>query len=601
MINTYIFLFALKFILSNNPTCTTFSSHCKKCHPITNLCISCDSDIYTPDDKGGCEYSRKCISGNNYCIKCNSEGKICEKCEEGYFPDENGGCSYSNNCDISLNGECLICKEGFILIGQQFSLIKELKICKSINSDDLKNCKRINTIKGICVECEPGFYKNIGDNRCTKTENCYESVFGVCLKCNDYYYLNKLEDKCIVQNDYLSHCLESLDGKRCSLCEENYHFDEYGKCIWTNFCKEEGFLGKCKKCIDGYYLALDGSCTTDKNCYSGYKDLGICNKCINNYYIDFKDGKCKSNLDDDNFIYCIKADGKCIECQYERYLGLDDKCSISKNCAESERGICNECKDGYYLGLDNYCTNVKNCLYSNYYDCIECINNYYYDRKENLCKEITSNFTNCKYTYDGINCERCHNNYYLNQTDHLCYSNEEQGDFYKCKITDENATLCSFCIDDYYLGHEDKKCSRIWGCELSENENKCLECNEFYCLNVKTGQCEDNEEISKEEQIIFYRCSKTNDEGNSCEICVNNYTVNENGLCIDKNACIERDETGKCLQCNNDESNTFCLNDQFECVETYADNCLECNNIFNFDICTKCANGFELDESGNCV
>ena len=604
MINNYIFyifLLTLKIIITDKPYCTTFSNHCTKCNPLTNLCISCDLDIFTPDDKGGCSYSRKCIPDNNYCKECNTEGKICEKCEEGYFPDDNGGCSYTSNCNISLDGECLICKEDYILIGRQFDLIKELKICKSINSDDFKNCKTINTIKGICKECEEGFYLNSGDNRCTKTENCYESVFGVCIKCNNFYYLNKLEDKCIWQNNNLLHCLETLDGKTCNLCEDNYHLDENGKCIWINFCKEEDTMGRCKLCIDGYFLALDGSCTTEKNCYSGYKDLGICNRCIRNYYIDFKDGKCKSNLDNDNFIYCIRADEICIECDYGIYLGLDNKCSYSKYCAESEKGICIECKDGFYLGLDNYCTNVEKCLYSNYYDCIECEENYYFDRSVNLCKEINNNFTNCKYTYDGINCERCHNNYYLNQSDYLCYPNDEPGDFYKCLITDENATVCSYCIDDYYLGHKDNKCSKIFGCELSENENKCLECNYLYCLNQKTGNCEDNEEINKEEEKIFFRCSRTNDEGNACEICVNNFTLNENGLCIDENYCIERDENGKCLKCINNEYSNFCLNDQFECVETFSDNCLECNNIFNFDKCTKCFDGFELDENGNCV
>ena len=601
MINIYIFLFALKYILSDNPSCIAFSNHCSKCHPITNLCISCDFDIYSPDDKGGCDYARKCTSGNNYCIECNSEGKICQICEEGYFPDENGGCSYTNNCEISLNGECLICKEDYVLIGQDFDLAKELKICKSINSDDLKNCKRINTIKGICIECEEGFYKNSGDSRCTKTENCYESVFGVCTKCNNYYYLNKLEDKCIKQNDYLSHCLESLNGKYCNLCEENFHFDNYGKCIWVNFCIEESVAGKCKECIDDYYLASDGSCTTEKNCYIGNKDLGICNECINNYYIDFKDGKCKSNIDDDNFIYCIKADEICIECSFEKYLGLDNKCSNSKNCAESEKGVCIECSEGYYLGLDNYCTSVKNCIYSNDYECIECDQNYYFDKSVNLCKEISNEFINCKYTYDGQKCERCHNNYYLNQSDYLCYPNDEPGDFYKCQKTDKNATYCLTCIEDYYLGHKDNKCTGILGCELSENENKCLECNDLYCLNVKTGKCVNNGKINKEEEKIFFRCNKTNDEGNACESCVQNFTLNENGLCIDENYCNERNEEGKCLNCKNNENDIFCLNDQFECVETYAENCVECNNIINFNKCTKCANTFELDDKGNCV
>ena len=552
--------------------------------------------------KGGCDYSRKCTPGNNYCIDCDGEGKLCKKCEEGYFPDGNGGCSYTSNCDVSLQGECLTCNDNFILVGQQFGIIRELKICKSLNSENLKNCKRINMIKGICQECEEGFYKNYGDNKCIKSPNCYESVFGVCIKCNDYYYLDKREDKCLEQNGIFQHCKESFDGKTCNLCEEDYYFDAQGKCIWMNFCMEEGVMGVCKKCVDGYYLAKeDGSCTSDINCNIGFKDIGICKRCIDNYYIDYKDGKCKSSTDDEDFIYCIEADGVCKECSYGKYLGPDNKCSNSKNCAESEKGICYECLDGYYLGLDKYCTDVKYCIYSNNYQCIECDINYYYDKSANLCKEINANFTNCKYTYNGTVCDLCHNDYYLNLSDHFCYANNEPGDFYKCQMTDENGTFCITCIEDYYLGRKDNKCTDIFGCELSENENRCLECNNLYCLNIKTGKCEDNEKINKEEEKIYFRCNRTNEEGTACEICLGNYTLNDDGLCVDEIHCLEKDDKGDCKKCLNEENYVFCFNNQFGCVETYIDNCLECNNIFDFDKCTKCFDGFKLDENGNCI
>ena len=177
MIKYFIFLIISEFILAEEPLCIVSNNHCIKCHPLTKLCLSCDSDIYIPDEKGGCKLARKCTPGNNYCIDCEGEGKLCKKCEEGYFPDGNGGCSYTSNCDVSLQGECLTCNDNFILVGQQFGIIRELKICKSLNSENLKNCKRINMIKGICQECEEGFYKNYGDNKCIKSPNCYESVF----------------------------------------------------------------------------------------------------------------------------------------------------------------------------------------------------------------------------------------------------------------------------------------------------------------------------------------------------------------------------------------------------------------------------------------
>ena len=30
-----------------------------------------------------------------------------------------------------------------------------------------------------------------------------------------------MEDKCLEQNGFFEHCIETLDGKTCNLCEEN--------------------------------------------------------------------------------------------------------------------------------------------------------------------------------------------------------------------------------------------------------------------------------------------------------------------------------------------------------------------------------------------
>ena len=51
----------------------------------------------------------------------------------------------------------------------------------------------------------------------------------------------------------------------------------------------------------------------------------------------------------------------------------------------------------------------------------------------------------------------------------------------------------------------------------------------------------------------------------------------------------------------NDENNYFCLNNYFGCVEIYDENCLECNDIFNLDKCSKCIEGYEINEDGECI
>ena len=146
-----------------------------------------------PNNNGGCKGKQKCIERNNYCIECDLDNKLCNICENNFYPDENGGCSYITNCEISYNGHCLKCKEDFILIGKNF------KFCKSLISEDLLNCYKINTETDFCEKCKEGFYLNTGDQKCIKTNNCEESSYGICTKCGLSYYLDKSKEECILK------------------------------------------------------------------------------------------------------------------------------------------------------------------------------------------------------------------------------------------------------------------------------------------------------------------------------------------------------------------------------------------------------------------
>ena len=601
----FIYLIFLKISLFTS-LCIEEENHCTKCNPISKLCVKCDKDIYVPDQNGGCEYSHKCILGINNCVECNENDSLCSKCLVGYFPDENGGCSYTDNCEISYKGKCLKCKNDFILIGEdKYNQENEIKICKSLYSGELKNCEIINISSGLCEKCKEGFYLNIGDKKCISTENCYESIFDVCIKCNKYYYLDKKESKCKVKTDIFDHCKETMDGKTCDICDDGYYFDDDKNCIDVNFCSKgkNGFI--CEKCYDGYFLSNYQNfyfCTKTDNCLYGDKDLGICTLCKNGYYIDYNDGKCKSNEENNDFKYCKIADGKCIECLNEYKLGEDNKCSNTKNCAESENGTCIQCIDNYYLGLDNLCTDTEHCIYSNGYSCTECEKNYYYDLSEKKCQKDDGIFKNCKRGYSVSNCDDCKDDFYYNQTDYLCYSNQDiNNDFYKCKRVTWYKK-CAYCVDGYYLDDIDNKCTKINGCALSENENKCIECNTFfYCLDKKTGKCERNDKIIDEKKKFYFKCNKTNDEGTKCEECNYGFILNDNGLCIDDKNCLEKDENGLCVKCQ-DEKGNYCLNDIFGCVKILGYSyCLECNNIFDFYNCTKCFDGYKLNIYGGCL
>ena len=523
-INFIAILLITLISLSFSAVCKEGSKNCAKCNPITKQCIKCDKNVYSLNKNGECEQSKICVLGQNYCIECNELGNLCQKCEEGYFPDENGACSYSNNCRISYLGKCLKCNSGYFLN-------EGIGVCKSENSEDFQNCLNKNKTTGLCQECKKNFFLSQEDKRCISTPNCYESSFGICTKCISGFYLDKQNNECKEQKDSFINCELSLDGKTCETCVDDYSFDEERKCVSTKFCSKSDGKGKCQKCLNGYYLVdSDNVCTPDSNCEKGRGDLGICLSCAKNYFIDFSDGKCKSNKVNNTLKYCESADGQCTKCISGFELGRDNKCSTTTNCAESEYGICRLCADNYYLGLDKKCTNVNHCIRSYEYECLECENKYYYNRDNKTCFSAEGKYKNCQY---GVNdfCLRCNNDYYLNRNNHLCYSNLEKNEFYKCAMTDVPGEHCFVCIEGYYLGIKDYKCSKAEDCDVTEDETRCKECREHYCLNAKTGLCVFNYELD-EENKFYYKCKKTNKEGTKCETCIDGYTL-KSGLCVE--------------------------------------------------------------------
>ena len=163
----FFFLFYLKIVFSLQ-NCEEGKNFCIKCDYRTKLCAKCDRSILVPDENGGCQSAKKCYSGRNYCLNCDDDGELCKVCEEGYIPDENGGCANTNNCEISEQGICIKCLENFILIGEN---TQNMVWCKSKNSEDFKNCQKIDLKSGKCEKCEENYFLNKGDHRCIDIEN----------------------------------------------------------------------------------------------------------------------------------------------------------------------------------------------------------------------------------------------------------------------------------------------------------------------------------------------------------------------------------------------------------------------------------------------
>ena len=161
--------------------------------------------------------------------------------------------------------------------------------------------------------------------------------------------------------------------------------------------------------------------------------------------------------------------------------------------------------------------------------------------------------------------------------------------------------MCKKCVQDYYLGKKYKKCTTIEGCEVSVDGNNCEECDEYHVLNVKNGKCEINSKIIDENKKYFYKCNRTNEEGNACEKCLDGFVLNDNGLCADNIHCVE-EKDGTCKKCLKNETDiyNYCLNSVLGCAEIDIENCLECNDIFDLNKCTKCFEGYLLNDKNKC-
>jgi len=101
----------------------------------------------------------------------------------------------------------------------------------------------------------------------------------------------------------------------------------YGKCIGIIFCKTPITLFSCEKCINSCFQSESkSSCVSTDNCLYGDKDIEICSSCIDNYYLDYNDGKCKSNQEDNKFKYCTFVDNNiCLKYSFWNDLGEDHK------------------------------------------------------------------------------------------------------------------------------------------------------------------------------------------------------------------------------------------------------------------------------------
>ena len=89
-------------------------------------------------------------------------------------------------------------------------------------------------------------------------------------------------------------------------------------------------------------------------------------------------------------------------------------------------------------------------------------------------------------------------------------------------------------------------------------------------------------------------------EGTKCEVCDENYTLTNQGLCLNNFDC-ELLIENTCIQCKKEDiyGNYFCLNKEFGCVETLVEGCKRCD-LYDFNEYTECYKGYQLNEYNSC-
>ena len=615
MIKSFSLIFFFLISYSYQSSCIKGKNFCVLCELATDLCKQCESEVFKPDDKGGCEGAKICKKNENHCSKCSNTSYICEICDENYYRDNNGGCANVEYCEISEDGNCKKCQENYALVYKGHYYLE----CVSMDTEELLHCEEYD-VYGHCLKCKDNYYLNAGDNKCSNTKNCLYSTNGTCDICNYDFYLDKSDKTnylCLANNETNNFwkCISSEDGKKCDKCLSQYYLTENNICVKSKFCKlgVDSGLGQCSICNDTYFLSEDKfSCTISDKCISGYGYSEKCQICKNGYYNNLTDGDCYSNQENNTQKYCFIYDEKCQQCIDNYYLSEDFNCASTKNCSESYLGICSKCIEGYYLGeLDDKCTNVKNCAKSdsNYY-CEECNDGFFlygYD----VCvddNEIDGKYKNCKRVpYTTQICSECKDGFYLDETDdYKCYDNSK-GDFYKCSrvIDHDGIKQCAGCVEPYYLGEEDLKCTLTQGCARSNKDTyECERCVSGLCLNhIKNNICQTNSYLDEEEDNeICYNCINTLRSESKCGECEEGYTLTSSGFCTNETLC-EKKEGNDCVQCKQNLREegfikSYCLNYQYGCMES-LEGCLRCDDFYDPSTCNECFEGFYLDDYFN--
>ncbi|CAG9326216.1 unnamed protein product [Blepharisma stoltei] len=520
---------------------------------------------------GACSRVKQC----DKCLDLNKwiEGYTCKSPSNGYYAVGDGvhrkACGkWCTQCE-DVTGKCLTCKDSTRM---EFST-SNTKNCMCIGNQLYSNsacyCVEGTYFDGSnCVQC---------DTMCSK---CKDTT-GECETCADTSRM-----QVSLTNSRICTCKgnQIASSTSCS-CTDGYYFDE------TN-CVACG--KQCGKCLD--YTAECVACsdpnaaisqTNNKECY-----------CLGTQVYDGTNCICETGLF--NGTTCADCGSLCNECDSTTH-----KCN---SCLDDKRMVPSTTNDIVCECIGNQALSGSSCTcnlsyYFNSQNCVKC--GTFCDK----CDDFDGKCTSClqskrmKLSESGLTCE-CIGNQTASSAGCNCLAPREFFDGSQCawcsefcEACDDFTGKCTSCVDSsMILDTSSNKCSCQAGYYFKSG--KCVPCGDF-CMECGNydGVCT---KCKNDDRMVFSK-----DHPESCE-CAGNQLFDgqicscEIGRFFNGSYCLQcgdlchdcADNTGTCLNCNNDKTMIF-ADDKFSCVcigdlEKDTDSCTCSSGWFNGANCASC-------------
>ena len=238
--------------------------------------------------------------------------------------------------------------------------------------------------------------------------------------------------------------------------------------------------------------------------------------------------------------------------------------------------------------ISGYSSNDENNELTEY--CDECQVGYVpsYDMKK--CIHIENSIQYCiehsSDSEDKLQCSKCDTNHALSNDRKSCSTVPNQiENCISYSLVSEDNSLCDECKTDYFLSYDRKSCIEFKNCDdFNNNQDNeyCEECNNGYALSYDGMSCKQ-----------FENCKKLAEGNKKCSECVDNFHPNAEGKC-ERTQCEDYDENDVCTKCYEG----YYLDNDKNCKKISIEYCLDADS--KGEKCISCLGDINPDANGKC-